>query len=77
MMACDVTAVMSCHVMSYHIMHQTSKRTLNRQALKLEQMTGTTHDQRMSHAIDKFLLDPATDEGKARTRFLVSMTCCA
>lgn len=33
-------------------------------------MTGTTHDQRMSHAIDKFILDPSTDEGKARTRFL-------
>jgi hypothetical protein len=46
---------------------------LQRQASKLQALTGTTHEQRMQELIDRVVLDPSTEEGRARARFIKNL----
>ncbi len=45
-------------------------KPLSQKAKKLQQLLGTTEEQRIQSALDKLLLDPHSEEGKARTRFI-------
>jgi len=48
-------------------------RQPSRSAMKLQQLFGTSHDERVQMAVESLILEPTSDAGKARLRFVKNL----